>query len=67
MSWLFGLNKGQSGAPPEGPVPPAPPPPPPGGSGSGSADKPKDKWSNFDPTGLERAAQAAKDLDRSRE
>ncbi|XP_067253301.1 ATPase family AAA domain containing 3 [Chanodichthys erythropterus] len=66
MSWLFGLNKGQSGAPPEGPVPPAPPPPPPGGSGSGSGDKPKDKWSNFDPTGLERAAQAAKDLDRSR-
>ncbi|XP_051549073.1 ATPase family AAA domain-containing protein 3-like [Myxocyprinus asiaticus] len=65
MSWLFGLNKGQSGAPPEGPVPPAPPPPP-AGSGSGSGDKPKDKWSNFDPTGLERAAQAAKDLDRSR-
>lgn len=66
MSWLFGLNKGQSVGPPEGPVPPAPPPPP-GGSGSGSGDKPKDKWSNFDPTGLERAAQAAKDLDRSRE
>ncbi|XP_051979868.1 ATPase family AAA domain-containing protein 3-like [Xyrauchen texanus] len=65
MSWLFGLNKGQGGAPPEGPVPPAPPPPP-AGSGSGSGDKPKDKWSNFDPTGLERAAQAAKDLDRSR-
>ncbi|XP_051551162.1 ATPase family AAA domain-containing protein 3-like [Myxocyprinus asiaticus] len=65
MSWLFGLNKGQSGAPQEGPVPPVPPPPP-GGSGSGSGDKPKDKWSNFDPTGLERAAQAAKDLDRSR-
>uniref|UniRef100_A0A671LZA2 AAA+ ATPase domain-containing protein n=1 Tax=Sinocyclocheilus anshuiensis TaxID=1608454 RepID=A0A671LZA2_9TELE len=62
MSWLFGLNKGQSGAP----VPPAPPPPPAGGSGSGSGDKPKDKWSNFDPTGLERAAQAAKELDRSR-
>lgn len=66
MSWLFGLNKGQSGAPPDAPVPPAPPPPPAGGSGSGSGDKPKDKWSNFDPTGLERAAQAAKELDRSR-
>ncbi|XP_055073331.2 ATPase family AAA domain containing 3 [Misgurnus anguillicaudatus] len=62
MSWLFGLNKGQSVAPPDGPVPPAPPAPPPGGSG----DKPKDKWSNFDPTGLERAANAAKELDRSR-
>lgn len=62
MSWLFGLNKGQSVAPPDGPVPPAPPAPPPSGSG----DKPKDKWSNFDPTGLERAANAAKELDRSR-
>ncbi|XP_059399514.1 ATPase family AAA domain-containing protein 3-like [Carassius carassius] len=69
MSWLFGLNKGQSGAPPDAPVPSAPPPPPPppaAGGGSGSGDKPKDKWSNFDPTGLERAAQAAKELDRSR-
>uniref|UniRef100_A0A8C1FQF4 AAA+ ATPase domain-containing protein n=1 Tax=Cyprinus carpio carpio TaxID=630221 RepID=A0A8C1FQF4_CYPCA len=66
MSWLFGLNKGQSGSPPDAPVPPAPPPPPPGGGGSGSGDRPKDKWSNFDPTGLERAAQAAKELDRSR-
>ncbi|XP_056615333.1 ATPase family AAA domain containing 3 [Triplophysa dalaica] len=63
MSWLFGLNKGQSVVPPDGPVPPAPPAPPPAGSGS---DKPKDKWSNFDPTGLERAANAAKELDRSR-
>ncbi|RXN17202.1 ATPase family AAA domain-containing 3A [Labeo rohita] len=69
MSWLFGRNKGQSGAPPDAPVPPVPPPPPPAGgsgSGSGSGDKPKDKWSNFDPPGLERAAQAAKELDRSR-
>ncbi|XP_069009315.1 LOW QUALITY PROTEIN: ATPase family AAA domain containing 3 [Embiotoca jacksoni] len=62
MSWLFGLNKGQPEAPPGLPVPP---PPPAGGSGSGG-DKPKDKWSNFDPTGLERAAQAAKELDKSR-
>ncbi|XP_062320752.1 ATPase family AAA domain containing 3 isoform X2 [Osmerus eperlanus] len=67
MSWLFGLNKGQPEAPPEFPGPP-PPPPPAGGSGGGSTggDKPKDKWSNFDPTGLERAAQAAKELDKSR-
>ncbi|GAA6083609.1 ATPase family AAA domain containing 3 [Tachysurus ichikawai] len=65
MSWLFGLNKGQSGgATPDVPLPPAPPPPA-GGSGGGGGDKPKDKWSNFDPTGLERAAQAAKELDRS--
>ncbi|XP_010773598.1 ATPase family AAA domain containing 3 [Notothenia coriiceps] len=65
MSWLFGLNKGQPEAPPGLPVPPAPPAPPAGGSGGGG-DKAKDKWSNFDPTGLERAAQAAKDLDNSR-
>uniref|UniRef100_A0A8C4EDY0 AAA+ ATPase domain-containing protein n=1 Tax=Dicentrarchus labrax TaxID=13489 RepID=A0A8C4EDY0_DICLA len=65
MSWLFGLNKGQPEVPPGLPVQPPPPPPPAGGS-SGGGDKPKDKWSNFDPTGLERAAQAAKDLDKSR-
>ncbi|KAF6736497.1 ATPase family AAA domain-containing protein 3 [Oryzias melastigma] len=65
MSWLFGLNKGQPEPPPGLPEPPPPPPPPAGGS-SGGGDKPKDKWSNFDPTGLERAAQAAKELDKSR-
>lgn len=65
MSWLFGLNKGQPEPPPGLPVQPPPPPPPAGGS-NGGGDKPKDKWSNFDPTGLERAAQAAKDLDKSR-
>ncbi|KAJ8260224.1 hypothetical protein GJAV_G00178520 [Gymnothorax javanicus] len=65
MSWLFGLNKGQSEVPPGAPVPP-PPPPPAGSSGGSGGDKPKDKWSNFDPTGLERAAQAAKELDKSR-
>uniref|UniRef100_A0A673CAI3 ATPase family AAA domain-containing protein 3-A-like n=1 Tax=Sphaeramia orbicularis TaxID=375764 RepID=A0A673CAI3_9TELE len=63
MSWLFGLNKGQPEPPPGLP---AQPPPPPAGGSSGGGDKPKDKWSNFDPTGLERAAQAAKDLDKSR-
>lgn len=65
MSWLFGLNKGQPEPPPGLPAQPPPPPPPAGGS-SGDGDKPKDKWSNFDPTGLERAAQAAKELDKSR-
>ncbi|XP_053339946.1 ATPase family AAA domain containing 3 [Clarias gariepinus] len=65
MSWLFGLNKGQGGGGASSDVPLPPPPPPPAGSG-GTGDKPKDKWSNFDPTGLERAAQAAKELDRSR-
>ncbi|XP_039598476.1 ATPase family AAA domain containing 3 [Polypterus senegalus] len=62
MSWLFGINKGQ-------PAPPADVPPfvpPPAGSGGGGEDKPKDKWSNFDPTGLERAAKAARELDQSR-
>ncbi|MBN3322029.1 ATD3A protein, partial [Atractosteus spatula] len=63
MSWLFGLNKGQPSPPPDLPVPP---PPPAGGSGGSGGDKAKDKWSNFDPTGLERAAQAARELDKSR-
>uniref|UniRef100_A0AAX7U058 AAA+ ATPase domain-containing protein n=1 Tax=Astatotilapia calliptera TaxID=8154 RepID=A0AAX7U058_ASTCA len=66
MSWLFGLNKGQPEVPPGLPAQPPPPPPPPAGGSSGGGDKPKDKWSNFDPTGLERAAQAAKELDMSR-
>ncbi|XP_053546507.1 ATPase family AAA domain-containing protein 3A [Bombina bombina] len=65
MSWLFGLNKGQ---PDSSGVPGLPPPPaPPGGDGSGGdKNKPNDKWSNFDPTGLERAAKAARELDQSR-
>lgn len=67
MSWLFGLNKGQGGGgSPDVPLPPPPPPPPAAGSGGSGGDKPKDKWSSFDPTGLERAAQAAKELDQSR-
>lgn len=65
MSWLFGLNK-QPEVPPSLPAQPPPPPSPPAGGSGGGGDKPKDKWSNFDPTGLERAAQAAKDLDKSR-
>ncbi|XP_037346095.2 ATPase family AAA domain containing 3 [Pungitius pungitius] len=66
MSWLFGLNKGQPEGPPGLPIQPPPPPPPPSGGSSGGGDRPKDKWSNFDPTGLERAAHAAKELDKSR-
>ncbi|KAL6120025.1 atad3a [Pungitius sinensis] len=68
MSWLFGWGRG-SGAPPADELTAAAAPA--GGSGgatgggSGGA-KPGDKWSNFDPTGLERAAKAAKDLDQSR-
>uniref|UniRef100_A0A8C7GNE1 ATPase family AAA domain containing 3A n=1 Tax=Oncorhynchus kisutch TaxID=8019 RepID=A0A8C7GNE1_ONCKI len=61
--WLLCLNKGQPEAPSEFPVP-APPPPRVGSSGGGG-DKPKDKWSNFDPTGPERATQAVKKLDKS--
>ncbi|XP_017681181.1 PREDICTED: ATPase family AAA domain-containing protein 3-like [Lepidothrix coronata] len=76
MSWLFGLNRGAApgggdGAAGGGPgagtglsLPPAP-----GGAaagGAGDRQTPKDKWSNFDPTGLERAAKAARELDASR-
>ncbi|EHB00405.1 ATPase family AAA domain-containing protein 3 [Heterocephalus glaber] len=69
MSWLFGINKGPKG---EGTGPPlALPPMPPGAEGGGdrgAGDRPapKDKWSNFDPTGLERAAKAARELEHSR-
>ncbi|KAM3922771.1 ATPase family AAA domain-containing protein 3A [Leptodactylus fuscus] len=65
MSWLFGYNKGQP-APPDVPGLPVPPPPPGGSGDGGDKNKPKDKWSNFDPTGLERAAKAARELDQSR-
>uniref|UniRef100_I3NBD0 ATPase family AAA domain-containing protein 3A n=1 Tax=Ictidomys tridecemlineatus TaxID=43179 RepID=I3NBD0_ICTTR len=69
MSWLFGINKGPKG---EGAGPPLSlPPVPPGAEGggergAGDRQAPKDKWSNFDPTGLERAAKAARELEHSR-
>lgn len=63
MSWLFGWGKG-SGTPPTDDQTASTPAE--GGSGGSGGDKPKDKWSNFDPTGLERAAKAARDLDKSR-
>ncbi|XP_012662802.1 ATPase family AAA domain-containing protein 3 isoform X1 [Otolemur garnettii] len=69
MSWLFGINKGPKG---EGTGPLLPlPPAQPGAEGGGDravGDRPapKDKWSNFDPTGLERAAKAARELEHSR-
>ncbi|XP_078414142.1 ATPase family AAA domain containing 3 [Cetorhinus maximus] len=70
MSWIFGLNKGsQQGSGDTGsPLPPVPPALPPAGGGSDGSDRDrnKDKWTNFDPTGLERAAKAARDLDSSR-
>nr|CAB3224064.1 ATPase family AAA domain-containing protein 3-like [Phallusia mammillata] len=43
-----------------------PPPTPPDKDKDKKKGSPGDKWSNFDPTGLERAAAAAKELDRSR-
>ncbi|VTJ67006.1 Hypothetical predicted protein [Marmota monax] len=69
MSWLFGINKGPKG---EGAGPPLSlPPVQPGAEGggergAGDRQAPKDKWSNFDPTGLERAAKAARELEHSR-
>lgn len=75
MSWLFGVNK--DNIPPPAFPPQLPIPPSGGGDGGGSNDKgdssdKKDKgsgkpvWTSFDPTGLERAAKAAKDLEKSR-
>uniref|UniRef100_A0AAQ5YIZ3 AAA+ ATPase domain-containing protein n=1 Tax=Amphiprion ocellaris TaxID=80972 RepID=A0AAQ5YIZ3_AMPOC len=67
MSWLFGWRKG-SGTPPAGEEHPgAAADEGSGGAPGGQGDKkPGDKWSNFDPTGLERAARAARELDKSR-
>ena len=77
MSWLFGVGK----PPPPQEAPQFPTLPEglfPGGTGGGDGGKKDDgdgsgeksgvagSWSNFDPTGLERAAKAAKDLDKSR-
>lgn len=69
MSWLFGIKgpKGEGTGPPL-PLPPAQPGAEGGGDrGAGDRPSPKDKWSNFDPTGLERAAKAARELEHSRE
>jgi ATPase family AAA domain-containing protein 3A/B len=67
MSWLFGLNKGQPGDQ----IPPFPGPPDSGGNGD---DKPGDRQGQkiigdgyrFDSAALERAAKAAKELEKSR-
>lgn len=69
MSWLFGIrgSKGDGAEPPLS-LPPAQPGAEGGGDrGAGDRPPPKDKWSNFDPTGLERAAKAARELEHSRE
>lgn len=68
MSWLFGIKgpKGEGTGPPL-PLPPAQPGAEGGGDrGAGDRPSPKDKWSNFDPTGLERAAKVARELEHSR-
>ncbi|XP_038393544.1 ATPase family AAA domain-containing protein 3A isoform X2 [Canis lupus familiaris] len=68
MSWLFGIKgpKGEGAGPPLS-LPPAQPGAEGGGDrGGGDRPAPKDKWSNFDPTGLERAAKAARELEHSR-
>lgn len=65
MSWLFGWRKG-SGSPQVVEELAAPAEEAGGAPGGPGEDKPGDKWSNFDPTGLERAAKAARELDKSR-
>ncbi|XP_042347793.1 ATPase family AAA domain-containing protein 3-A-like [Plectropomus leopardus] len=66
MSWLFGWRKGSGSPPAEEQAPAAPAEGAGGAAGGSGGDKPGDKWSNFDPTGLERAAKAARELDKSR-
>ena len=71
MSWLFGVNK----PPPPGEEPPLIPGSPRGGDQGGGDDGGKDDtgdgktapvWRSFDPSGLERAAKAARELEKSR-
>ncbi|XP_070560731.1 ATPase family AAA domain-containing protein 3-A-like [Ptychodera flava] len=69
MSWLFGVNKDTSFAN-IAQLPTMPPAD--GGGGAGGGDKGKGSggdekkvWQGFDPTGLERAAAAARELDKS--
>ena len=75
MSWLFGMNKGPS--PPNIPDVQLPTPPPEGG-GEGGDDKGTSKSNqgqggsrmgaySFDSAALERAAKAAKELEKSSE
>ncbi|XP_074500680.1 ATPase family AAA domain-containing protein 3-A-like [Sebastes fasciatus] len=66
MSWLFGWGKSSSTPPLEEQIRAAAAEGAGGAAGGSGGDKPGDKWSNFDPTGLERAAKAARDLDKSR-
>ncbi|KAI8500177.1 ATPase AAA domain-containing protein 3 [Branchiostoma belcheri] len=68
MSWLFGVKKDQY---PQDFTQFANPPPPPDDKGKGSSDSSEGGgggggggW-KFDPTGLERAATAARELDKS--
>lgn len=74
MSWLFGVNKPS----PPGEGPPLIPGSPPGGDDkSGGDEGSKDEnsenegskgapvWRSFDPSGLERAAKAARELEKS--
>lgn len=71
MSWLFGVNK----PPPPGEEPPLIPGSPGGGDQGGGDSGGKDDtgdgktvpvWRSFDPSGLERAAKAARELEKSR-
>ncbi|XP_061189891.1 ATPase family AAA domain-containing protein 3-A-like [Saccostrea echinata] len=65
MSWLFGMGGGGQG-PPQVPIPP------PGGDGKGGSEPPKQMTKSemeayrFDSAALERAAQAARELEKSR-
>ena len=74
MSWLFGLNKGQSVELPEVPVLGSEDGQGGGGSagggvqgiGGGGNDGYRSEAYSFDSTALERAAKAAKDLEKSK-
>lgn len=71
MSWIFGVNKPPPSG--EGLTPSAPPGAGGDDGGGGKDDKSENEgtkaapiWRSFDPSGLERAAKAARELEKSR-
>ncbi len=65
MSWLFGLRPSQPPGPPPVPPPDGPPDEPQPGAAAAKDDSASRMAYAFDSAALERAAKAAKDLEKS--
>ena len=65
LSWLFGKQQPIAGGPPQLPTGDASSGDNGKGGSSGGDEGGDKKWSGFDPTGLERAAKAVRELEKS--